>query len=71
MFPLSQSNDDGGSRCVTNSDEWVLSDVEMVHYEVMEKGKAVWMGLYLADGSIFHLNITGNRLTTRFSDETP
>jgi hypothetical protein len=63
---FSEDND----RTVTNADEWVLDDVDMVHYEVMEEGRAVWMGLYLKDGSLFHLNITGNRLTTRFTDET-
>jgi hypothetical protein len=70
MRQLAHLFSDDNNRTVTNSDEWVLDDVDMVHYEVMEKGRAVWMGLYLKDGSLFHLNITGNCLTTRFTDET-
>ena len=58
------------SNLIRDPDEFVLEDVRMVHYEVMEEGRAVWIGLYLNDGSMFHLNITGNRLTTRFTDET-
>ena len=71
MRQLAHLFSDDNNRTVTNADEWVLDDVDMVHYEVMEEGRAVWMGFYLKDGGLFHLNITGTNITTRFTDETP
>jgi hypothetical protein len=56
---------------LTNPDEFVLEDVSMVHYEVMEQGRAVWLGIYLTNGKIYHLNIGGDNLYVNFSDETP
>jgi len=53
-----------------NPDEIVLEDVKMVHYEVMEPNKAVWLGIYLNNGQIFHLNIGGDNLYVNYSDET-
>jgi hypothetical protein len=57
------------SRLIRDPDEFVLEDVRMVHYEVMEEGRAVWMGLYLNNGTIYHLNIGGDNLRTYYSNE--
>jgi hypothetical protein len=56
---------------IKNPDEFVLEDVKMFHYEVMEPNKSIWAGIYLNDGKIFHLNISGNNLRVNYSDETP
>ena len=45
------------NRCVRDIDEFVLEDLTMAHYEVMEPGKSVWVGFYGADGMIHHLHI--------------
>jgi len=58
-------------KCVKNPDEIVLEDVKMVHYEVMEPNKAVWLGIYLNNGKIYHLNIGGDNLYVNYSNETP
>jgi len=58
------------SKFVKNPDEIVLEDVKMVHYEVMEPGKSVWLGIYLNDGRMYHLNIGGNNLWVNYSDES-
>jgi hypothetical protein len=54
---------------VKNPDEIVLEDVKMVHYETMEEGRAVWLGIYLNDGKIYHLNIGGDNLWVNYSYE--
>ena len=54
---------------VENPDEFVFEDVEMVHYEVMNES-SVWMGIYLNDGKLYHLNIHGDNLRVSLSDET-
>ena len=59
---------------VENLDEIVLEDVKMVHFEVMEKYSSVWLGFYLNNGKIFHMNIgvdDNDRLYVHYSDETP
>lgn len=63
---------------IKNPDEFVLKDVKMVHYEVMDPGDeennnlgVVWMGIYLNNGKIYHLNIGGNNLHVNYRDETP
>jgi hypothetical protein len=58
------------TRFVKNPDEIVLKDVKMVHYEVMEPNKAVWLGIYLNNGKMYHLNIGGDNLWINYSDET-
>ena len=58
------------SRFIKNPDEIVLEDVKMVHYEVMEEGRAVWLGIYLNNGKMYHLNIGGDNLWVNYSDET-
>ena len=57
------------SRFIKNPDEIVLEDVSMLHYEVMEEGRAVWLGIYLADGKMYHLNIGGDNLYVNYSYE--
>lgn len=42
----------------------------MVHYETMEQGRAVWIGIYMNDGKLYHLNIGGNNLYVNYSDES-
>lgn len=59
------------SRWIKNPDEIVLEDVKMVHYETMEEGRAVWLGIYLNNGKAYHLNIGGDNLYVNYSDETP
>jgi hypothetical protein len=58
------------TRFIKNPDEIVLEDVKMVHYEVMEQGRAVWLGIYLNNGKMYHLNIGGDNLYVNYSDET-
>jgi hypothetical protein len=55
---------------MTNPDEIVLKDVSMVHYEVMEPGKFIWLGIYLKNGEIYHLSIGGDNLWAVISDES-
>jgi len=62
------------TRFIKNPDEIILEDLKMVHYEVMEEGRFVWMGIYSNDGKIYHLNISVNsagRLNVYYSNETP
>ena len=56
-------------KLVENPDEFVFEDVEMVHYEVMNES-SVWMGIYLNDGKLYHLNIHGDNLRVSLTDET-
>ncbi|AFK66356.1 hypothetical protein SWPG_00107 [Synechococcus phage S-CBM2] len=60
------------SRFVKNPDEIVLEDVRMVHYETMEEGRHVWIGIYTNDGKIYHMNIGCNndKLNVYYSNET-
>ena len=58
------------SRWIKNPDEILHCDVKMVHYEVMEQGRAVWLGIYLNNGQIFHLNIGGDNMWVNYSEET-
>lgn len=58
------------SRFVKNPDEIVLEDIKMFHYEVMEDNRSVWMGIYMNDGKIYHLNISGNQLNAYYSNES-
>jgi len=57
------------TRFVKNPDEIVHRNVSMLHYEVMEEGRAVWLGIYLADGKMYHLNIGGDNLYVNYSYE--
>jgi hypothetical protein len=53
-----------------NPDEFVFDEVKMFHYEVMNE-TSVWMGIYLNDGKMYHLNIHGDNLRVSLTDETP
>ena len=55
---------------IQNPDEFVLKDISMVHYEVMEPGRAVWLGIYLNNGKMYHLNIGAENMWVNYSDET-
>ena len=59
----------GKNEQLKNPDEFVFEDVEMVHYEVMNES-SVWMGIYLNDGKLYHLNIHGDNLRVYLTDET-
>ena len=50
------------SHFVKNPDEIILEDVKMVHFETMEEGRSVWLGIYLNNGKMYHLNIGGDNL---------
>ena len=52
-----------------NPDEFVFDEVKMLHYEVMNE-TSVWMGIYLNDGKMYHLNIHGDNLRVSLTDET-
>ena len=67
---LSKEQSTVGSQIIKNPDEIVLEDVKMVHYETMEEGRAVWLGIYLNNGKMYHLNIGGDNLYVNYSDET-
>ena len=56
-------------KLVENPDEFVFEDAKMVHYEVMNE-TCVWMGIYLNDGRLYHLNIHGDNLRVYLTDET-
>ena len=56
-------------KLVENPDEFVFEDVEMVHYEVMNES-SVWMGIYLNNKKLYHLNIHGDNLRVSLSDES-
>ena len=67
---LYSENHEGMRRlALENPDEFVLEDIKMVHYEVMNE-EAVWIGIYLDDGRIFHLNIHGENLRVQYTDES-
>jgi len=53
-----------------NPDEFIVNDIKMAHYEVMDKGKHVWMAFYLENGSIGHLNVfmIDGKLETRYEE---
>jgi hypothetical protein len=57
------------SRFEKNPDEIVLEDVRMLHYETMEEGRHVWLGIYMNDGKIYHMNISGTDLKVYYSHE--
>ena len=57
------------SHFIKNPDEIIHQDVKMVHYETMEEGRAVWLGIYLNNGKIYHLNIGGDNLYVNYSYE--
>ena len=58
------------SRFTKNPDEIILEDIKMLHYEVMEQGTAVWLGIYLNNGKMYHMNIGGDNVWVNYSDET-
>jgi hypothetical protein len=51
-----------------NPDEFLLDDIKMYHYEVMDEGEHVWMAFYFEDGTSGHLNIFLNngKINTRY-----
>ena len=57
------------SRFVKNPDEIVLENIKMLHYETMEEGRAVWIGIYQDNGDMYHLNIGGDNLYVNYSFE--
>ena len=58
------------SRFEKNPDEIVLEDIRMFHYETMEEGRHVWIGIYMNDGKIYHMNIGGDNLKVYYSNES-
>jgi hypothetical protein len=53
---------------LVNPDEFLLDDIKMYHYEVMDEGEHVWMAFYFEDGTSGHLNIFLNngKINTRY-----
>lgn len=57
---------------LVNPDEFLLREVKMAHYEVMDEGSHVWMGFYMNDSkTIGHLHIFLNngKIQTRYEEE--
>ena len=61
-FPLDETR---------NPDEIIVSDIDMVHFEMMDNG-FIWCGIYHKSGRIDHLNICvkGKKLSTLWSPNT-
>ena len=57
------------SKFVKNPDEIVLENIRMFHYETMEEGRHVWIGIYTHNDKIYHLNISGENLRVYYSCE--
>lgn len=51
-----------------NPDEIVLENIKMIHLENMDVD-SYWMGIYMKDGRIYHLNFGGINLKTYFKCE--
>ena len=53
-----------------NPDEFIVNDIKMFHWEVMDPGKHVWAALYLDYGRIGHLNIFSDcgKLSVRYEE---
>ena len=53
-----------------NADDFVLRDIDMVHYEVMDEGEHVWIGFYFENRKIGHLNIfnKASKINTRYEE---
>ena len=53
-----------------NPDEFIVNDIKMLHYEIMEPDKHVWMAFYLENGRIGHLNIFSDcgKIQTRYEE---
>jgi len=51
-------------------DEFLLNNVNSYHYEVMDEGQHIWMGFYMSDGKIGHLNmfINDGRIKVRYEE---
>lgn len=54
-----------------NPDEIIVSDIDMIHFEMMDDG-FMWCGIYRKNGQIDHLNISvkGKKLSTLWSPAT-
>ena len=52
-----------------NPDEFIVNDIKMFHYEVMDKNH-IWAAFYLENGRIGYLNIfsNGGKLETRYEE---
>ncbi len=52
-----------------NPDEFIVNDIKMFHYEVMDKNH-IWAAFYLQNGRTGHLNIfsNGGKLETRYEE---
>lgn len=51
-----------------NPDEIVLENIKMIHLENMDVD-SYWLGIYMGDGRIYHLNFGGINLKTYFKYE--
>lgn len=59
----------GKNEQLKNPDEFVFEDVKLFHYGAMNES-SVWMGIYLKDGKLYHLNIHGDNLRVSLTDES-
>jgi hypothetical protein len=63
-------NLDSTDKELYNPDEFIVNDIKMLHYEVMDPNKHIWAAFYLENGRIGHLNIflIDGRLETRYEE---
>jgi hypothetical protein len=57
-------------KLIHNPDEFLLDDIKMFHWEVMDPKKHLWCSFYMEDGRIGHLNIylKDGKLETRYEE---
>ena len=53
-----------------NPDEFLLDNIKMFHWEVMDPNSHCWCSFYMEDGRIGHLNIflKDGKLETRYEE---
>jgi len=63
-------NLDSTDKELYNPDEFIVNDIKMLHYEVMDPNKHIWAAFYLENGRTGHLNIflIDGRLETRYEE---
>lgn len=57
-------------KTLSNPDEFLLDNIKMYHYEVMDDGRHIWMAFYMEDNKIGHLNIflKNRKIHTRYEE---
>lgn len=55
-----------------NPDEIIVRDIDTFHFEVMEEGKSIWIGITRNNGQIDHININlvNGKISTLWTPNT-